>query len=62
MSGHFERRIIRPLVVPLGIFLVAAAVIIAIGETLLGLFKEGRADTSRPELYFAILLALATRS
>jgi hypothetical protein len=59
VSGHFERRIIRPLVVPLGIFVVAAAIIIAIGETLRSLFKEGRADTSRPELYFAVLLALA---
>lgn len=59
MGGHFERRIIRPLVVPLGVFVVAAAIIVAIGETLLGLYKKGRVDTARPELYFAILLALA---
>jgi hypothetical protein len=59
VGGHFERRIIRPLVVPLGVFVVAAAIIIAIGESLLGLFKEGRNDLARPELYFAVLLALA---
>jgi hypothetical protein len=59
VSAHFERRIIRPLAVPLGIFVVAAAIIIAIGESLLGLFKEGRNDLARPELYFAVFLALA---
>jgi hypothetical protein len=47
------------LVVPLGIFLVAAAVIVTIGETLLGLFNEANSDLERPELYFAVLLALA---
>jgi hypothetical protein len=59
VSAQFERRIIRPLAVPIGIFIVAAAIIIAIGESLLGLFKEGRSDLARPELYFAVVLALA---
>jgi len=58
MSRHFERDIIRPLVVPIGITIVVGAIIIAIGETLLGLFQEGRPDTERLELYFAVGLAL----
>jgi hypothetical protein len=59
VSAHFTRRFIQPLVVPIGIFIVAAAIIVTIGETLLGLFEEGRNDLKRPELYFAVLLALA---
>jgi hypothetical protein len=58
VSGHFGRNIIRPLVVPVGVVAVAAAIIISIGESLLGLFKEGRSNLARPELYFAIGLAL----
>jgi hypothetical protein len=58
VGGHFERNIIRPLVVPIGVTLAAFAIIIAIGESLLGLFKEGRSDLARPELYFAVGLAM----
>lgn len=58
MSAQFGRRIIQPLVVPLGIFVVAAIIIIAIGETLIGLFEHGRPELERPELYFATILAL----
>jgi hypothetical protein len=46
------------LVVPIGILIIAAAIIIAIGETLLGLFEHGRSELSRPELYFATGLSL----
>lgn len=59
MSAHFERSIIRPLIVPLAIVAVAAAIIITIGESLLSLFEPGRTELKRPELYFAVLLALA---
>jgi hypothetical protein len=58
-SAHFARRFIQPVVVPVGIFVVAAIVIIAIGEILLSLFEHGREELKRPELYFATLLALA---
>ena len=58
MSGHFERNLIRPLVVPIGVTIAAMVIIIAIGESLLGLFEAGKSDLSRLELYFAVGLAL----
>jgi hypothetical protein len=58
MSRHFERDIIRPLVVPIGITIVVGAIIIAIGETLLSLNMPERPDAERLELYFAVGLAL----
>jgi hypothetical protein len=58
VSQHFARNIIRPLVVPVGTFIVVAAIIITIGQTLYSLFKPGRTEVERPELWFAVFLAL----
>lgn len=58
MGAQFGRRIIQPLVVPLGVFVIAAVIIIFIGQTLIGLFEHGRPEFKRPELYFATILAL----
>ncbi len=58
MGAQFGRRIIQPLVVPLGIFVVAAVIIIVIGQALIGLFEHGRPELERPELYFATVLSL----
>jgi hypothetical protein len=58
VGAHFERNFIRPIVVPVGIFIFAAVIIIVIGQTLLGLFEHGREELKRPELYFAVFLAL----
>jgi len=58
VGAQFGRRIIQPLVVPLGVFVVVAAIIIFIGQTLISLFENGRTELERPELYFATILAL----
>jgi len=58
VGAQFGRRIIQPLVVPLGVFVVVAAIIIFIGQTLISLFENGRTELERPELYFATFLAL----
>jgi hypothetical protein len=54
------KQVIRPIVVPVLAFLLAAALIIAIGETLLNLFDaDFSSELARKELWFGTLLALA---
>jgi hypothetical protein len=52
------KQVIRPLVVPVVSFIVAAALIIAIGESLLHLFKPDLDEFKRKELWFGVLLGL----
>jgi hypothetical protein len=52
------KQVIRPLVVPVLSFLIAAAVIITIGETLLHLFEADLSEFKRKELWFGVLLGL----
>ncbi|HEY8445841.1 MAG TPA: hypothetical protein VIL01_01935 [Thermomicrobiales bacterium] len=58
MAQGFMTRIIRPLVVPLGVAIVAGALIIGIGEILLNLFEHGKPELERMELWFAVGLSL----
>lgn len=60
MHVDIPRQVIRPVVVPVLAFLLAAAIIIAIGETLLSLFDANfSSELARKELWFGTLLALA---
>lgn len=60
MNVDIQRQIIRPLVVPVLAFLLAAFLIIAIGETLLRLFdSDVSSELRRRELWFGVFLSLA---
>ena len=60
MTFKFVRDIIRPIIVPVLGFLVAAAVIITIGEILLHFYDHSIVDElRRRELWFGTLLAIA---
>jgi hypothetical protein len=52
------KQVIRPVVVPVVSFLISAALIIAIGEALLNLFKPDLSEFKRKELWFGTLLGL----
>jgi hypothetical protein len=58
VGGKFERHFIRPLIVPIGAFIVLAAIIITIGQSLYSMYEAGRTELKRPELWTATLLAL----
>jgi len=61
MGERFRQRLIDPFVLPLLVIGVTVALIVTMGESLLALFQPG--DTKdrldRPELWFALMLALA---
>jgi hypothetical protein len=52
------KQVIRPLVVPVLSFIIAAAIIITIGESLLHLFKPDLDEFKRKELWFGVILGL----
>lgn len=60
MGGYIKRHLIDPFIMPIIIIGLLAAVVIGVGETLLGLFQPG--DTKdrldRPELWFALGLSI----
>lgn len=58
MHLDVPKQVIRPLVVPVVSFLISAAIIITIGETLLHLFKPDLDEFKRKELWFGTLLGL----
>ena len=60
MTFNFARDIVRPVIVPVVGFVVAATVIITIGEILLRLYDHSVLDElRRRELWFGVFLALA---
>jgi hypothetical protein len=58
VGGKFERHFIRPVAVPVGTFIVLAAIIIVIGQSLYNMYESGRKELERPELYVATGLSL----
>lgn len=58
MHLDIPKQVIRPLVVPVVSFVISAAIIIAIGEVLLNLFKPDLGEFERKELWFGVLLGL----
>lgn len=59
MNVDIPKQVIRPIVVPVVSFLIVAALIIAIGETLLNLFDaDFESELARKELWFGTALAL----
>jgi len=60
MIANVQRRLIMPTLIPIGVFVVAAAIIITVGETLLSLFDANAgSELERVELWFALILAVA---
>lgn len=60
MVARFKRRLVTPTIVPIGVMIVVGILIVAIGETLLGLFdSEASSELARVELWVAIGLAVA---
>jgi len=61
MGEQFKRHLLDPMVIAIGAVIVTGAIIISIGNTLLGLFDSARGVDSfdRWELWFALGLALA---
>ena len=60
MIARLRRELVRPAVVPIGVAIVVAVLIVSIGETLLSLAPADPAsDLERPELWVGLGLALA---
>ena len=58
MTAKLMRWFVTPVVVPLVIFGIAAAIIIAIGQTLLNVHVVGKPELERWDLWIALALAL----
>lgn len=59
MIANVQRRLIMPALIPIGVFVVAAAIIITVGETLISLFDaNASSELARVELWFALILAV----
>jgi hypothetical protein len=61
MAERLRRKLIDPFIIPIGVIVVLAAIIITIGKTLLAIVTEGTTKDrlDRPELWLALLLAVA---
>ncbi len=59
MTAKLMRWFVTPVVVPLVVFGIAAAIIIVIGETLLGVHVAGQSELERLDLWIGLGLALA---
>lgn len=59
MATQFMHKIVRPIVVPIGVAIVTAGLIIGIGSTVLALHEPGLKDRfGRPELWVALAASL----
>ena len=59
MVARLKRQIITPMVMPIGVAIVVALLIISIGETLLALYQSGTPELQRVELWVGTLASLA---
>ncbi len=59
MAADFMHKIVRPIVVPIGVVIVTALLIVGFGKSVLGVFDGGTKDRiDRPELWLALGAAI----